>query len=344
VQARGHLRYRLFLATHALYYMTLEDVALWLGGNPDAEFHAVAHRHGKTKGHINKGELQYKVDDDGIATQVNPVTGHSYSHRSLEPLFHTDSCRLFGGKIGLAWDINRLAGDNYHIKFVLCGVEKANNILDPWELIKKDREVFIRGDVTVYRCLGFEWYVYHSEDKQVLLDDVELYDRLRRTVAGKERSPRQKADLMSMCRRLANKNDIISIHQGFAHEVPPERMTDYVNAAFYADVKHELNVALMYHRENKEAVDALNKYIVEGRVPTDYTGICKVGRAIVTPFYSLGGLLKSRQSEVSTDLVSARSPLVTSQLPPDPFGIHSQGGGRSITELLADHLVPPVGT
>jgi len=320
IKASGHLRYRLFLSTHALYYMTLEDIACWLGGNPDAEFHCIVHRHNKSKGVIHN-ELQYTVDSDGIVTQVNPKTGLKFSHRSLEPLFHTDSCRLFGGRQGLAWDIQKLAGDTYNIKFVLCGAEKCNNILDPWMLVKQDRNVTIRGDVTVYRCLGFEWYVYHGSNGKVVLEDVDLYDRLRRTIAGKERTPRAKQDLMAMCRRLANKNDIISIHQGFAHEVPPELMTDYVNAAFYADVRHELEVALLYHRENKAAVDALNKYLVEGHVPVDFTMIANVGRAVATPFHLLGGLLKDHSKEIGTDLLSGRERCSYSALPPDPFNI-----------------------
>jgi hypothetical protein len=336
VQARGHLRYRLFLATHALYYMSLEDVACWLGGNPDAEFHAVVHRHGKSRGHINKGELKYTVDSTGIVHQVNPETGFSYSHRSLEPLFHTDSCRLFEGKVGLTWDINKLAGDNYAIKFVLCKPTLCKKIVDPWELIKSDREVFIRGDVTVYRCLGFEWFIYHGANGQVVLEDVELYDRLRRTIAGKERSPRAKADLMAMCRRLANKNDIISIHQGYTHEVSPEYMTDYVNAAFYADVKHELEIALMYHRENKEAVDALNRFIVEGKVPTDVTHLARIGRAVVSPFHTLSGLLHDRPESTPTDIVSALPKNVTSMLPPDPFGIRKVPTSKPVRKFLEE--------
>jgi hypothetical protein len=321
VEARGHLRYRLFLATHTLYYMTLDEVASWLGGNPDAEFHAIVHRHNKSKGHINKGELQYTTDADGIVKQTNPLTGFTYSHRSIEPLFHTDSCRVLSGSKGLTWDINKLAGDNYLIKFVLCDASTANNVLDPWATLRKDREVFVRGDVTVYRALSFEWYVYHGAHGQILLEDVELYDRLRRTIAGKERTPRAKNDLMAMCRRLANKNDIISIHQGFAHEVLPERMTDYVNAAFYADVKHELEVALMYHRENKAAVDALNRYIAEGTVPVDFTNIARVGRAVSTPFLALGGLLADSHRGQRHVLLSGMPSAMTTQKPPDPFRI-----------------------
>jgi len=334
VESRGHMRYRLFLGTHTLYYTTLEEVAFWLGGNYNAEYYAIVHRHNKTKGHLNKGELQYTVDSAGIVHQVNPVTGFSYSHRSIEPLFHTDSCRLFGGKVGLTWDINKLAGDTYQIKFVLCDPATANKVVDPWELIKKDQEVFVRGDVTVYRCLGFEWYVYHGPDKQIVLEDVELYDRLRRMIAGKERSARAKSDLMVMCRRLANKNDIISVHQGFAHEISPGLMTDYVNAAFYADVKHELEVALMYHRENKQAVDALNRYIVEGITPVDFTMLGQVGRAVSTPFTILSGLLNDRSPEIPPDIVSGLQPIVRSQLPPDPFGIRGADGRRRIVQFV----------
>jgi hypothetical protein len=319
-EARGHMKYRLFLATHTLYYQTLEEVACWLGGNPDAEYYAIVHRHSKSSGHLNKGELKYSVNNDGYVTQENPLTGFKYSHRSIEPLFHTDSCRLFGGKVGLAWDINKLAGDNYVIKFVLTRPEVCNKILDPWDLVKNDKEVFIRGDVTVYRALSFEWYIYHGQNGKRVLEDVELYDRLRRTIAGKERTPRAKSDLMAMCRRLANKNDIISIHQGFAHEVAPEAMTDYVNAAFYADVKHELEVALMYHRENKDAIDALNRFYVEGKAPIDCTLIAKVGRAVVTPFDALAGLL-TRSSRPSTDLVSMPALSIMRSVPPDAFGL-----------------------
>jgi len=325
VERRGHLRYRLFLATHALYYMTLEDVACWMSGNPDAEFHAIIHRHDKSSGHLNHGELKYTVDSNGHVKQTNPVTGFSYSHKSMEPLFHADSCRLFGGNMGLAWDINKLAGDNYHVKFVLCAPERCNKISDPWELIKTDREVYVRGDVTVYRCLGYEWYVYHGSDGQTVLEDVELYDRLRRTIAGKERTPRAKSDLMAMCRRLANKNDIISVHQGFCHEVPPEKMTDYVCAAFYADVKHELEVALLYHKENQKAVDTLNKYISEGRVPTDYTLLAQVGRAVATPFSILSGLLNDQHLSFYHQGVPLTVPSrLTSELPSDPFGLRDR--------------------
>jgi len=336
VKGRGHLGYRLFLATHALYYMSLEDVACWLGGNPDGEFHAIIHRHNKTFGHINKGELKYSVDSNGRVTQTNPLTGFNYTHKSLEPLFHTDSCRLFGGKVGLAWDINIMAGDQYHVKFVLCDPRNCNKIEDPWMLIKKDREVYVRGDVTVYRCLGFEWYVYHSSNGQVLLEDVELYDRLRRTIAGKERTPRAKSDLMAMCRRLSNKNDIISVHQGFAHEVPPELMTDYVNAAFYADVKHELEVALMYHRENKEAVDTLNRFIVEGQIPADFTSLAKVGRAVAAPFTTLSGLISDRSLWANDgEILVDRK--VTSNLPDDPFGLRNTGR-EELCNFLHDRL------
>jgi len=257
----------------------------------------------------------------------------------MEPLFHVDSCRLFGDTVGLAWDINHLAGDNYIVKFVLCDPQNTHKCVDPWEMIKSDREVFVRGDVTVYRCLGFEWYVYHSPDKQVLLADVELYDRLRRTVAGKERSPRAKSDLMAMCRRLANKNDIISIHQGFAHEVPPELMTDYVNAAFYADVKHELEVALKYHRENQKAVEALNAYIVSGLVPADLTILGKVGRATMSPFNNLGGLLKNSDPLLGTDVETGTVVSVRAAIPPDPFGLRKRVQPDSLSRMLRDVAV-----
>jgi hypothetical protein len=318
-EAGGHKKYRLFLATHALYYMSLDQVASWMGDNMDAEFHCIVHRHNKSMGHLNKGELKYTTDSDGYVRQVNPLTGFTYSHRSIEPLFHVDSCQVLGGKVGLTWDINKLAGDNYHVKFVLCDVNVASAIVDPWMLVKKDREVYVRGDVTVYRVLGLEWYVYHGPGGQTLLEDVELYDRLRRTIAGKERTPRAKSELMAMCRRLANKNDIISIHQGFAHEIAPERMADYVNAAFYADVKHELEVALAHHRDNKQAVDTLNKYYAEGIVPADYTNIAKIGRAVSSPFNALVGLLNESHNGPRHPLLGQKLHSIIEQVPPDPF-------------------------
>jgi len=304
-----------------LYYMTLDQVASWMNGNMEAEFHCIVHRHDKSKGHLNKGELEYTTDSDGYVRQSNPLTGFTYSHRSIEPLFHTDSCRVLGGKQGITWDINKLAGDAYHIKFVLCGADVANDIVDPWMLIQKDREVYVRGDVTVYRVLGYEWYVYHGSNGQTLLEDVELYDRLRRTIAGKERTPRAKSELMAMCRRLANKLDIISVHQGFSHDVPPELMSDYVNAAFYADVKHELEVALAHHRENKGAIDALNRYYAEGIAPPDYTNIVKVGRAVATPFNILVGLLNTSHNGPRNNMFGAKVRGIEELEPGDPFTV-----------------------
>jgi len=306
---RGHMTYRLFLATHALYYMDLEDVARTLCGNPHAEFHAVVHRHNKSMGRLNKGEIEYTVDNRGVVIQTNPRTGLKFSHRTLEPLFHVDSAKLFGGRVGLSWDIELLAGDNYHIKFVLCDPARCASLPDPWKLIETDREVIVRGDVTVYRILGYEWFVYNSKGNEVVLRDVDLFDRLRRIVAGRERTPRVKSELMSMCRRLANKNDIISIHQGFAHQIAPELMADYVNAAYYCDVQHEVEVALKYHRENKEAVNVLNKYYVEGLTPTDLTGVARAGRAVAAPFTMLAGLLHDHTVSARYALMGGNVPL-----------------------------------
>jgi len=130
---------------------------------------------------------------------------------------------------------------------------------------------------------------------------------------------------MAFCRRLANKNDIISVHQGFAHEVSPELMTDYVNAAFYADVKHELEVALMYHRENKGAVEALNRFIVEGKAPVDATVLGYVGRAVASPFHALGGLLKDRSFDTPPNIAVTQMMSVVAQIPPDPFKLRARG-------------------
>jgi len=322
---RNHLRYRLFLDTHGLYYSELEDVARWLGGNPEAEYHAIIHRHGQSHGRINKGELEYKVDDSGMVTQTNPLTGFKYTHKTMEPLFHADSCRVLGGKVGLTWDINRLAGDTYHVKFVLCDPRGCSKLTDPWDLIKSKREVTIRGDVTVYRILGMEWYVYSSYGGSKILHDVDLFDRLRRAVAGKERTIRARTELMNLCRRLANKNDIISVHQGFYHNVDPDLMTDYVSAAFYCDVDHELEVAIKYHRENKAAVDALNKYYIQGVVPPDYTNLAKVGRAVAAPFTSLAGLLHEHT-------VGARYSIMTGEV------AETAQRSREDKELLRDLL------
>jgi len=339
VEGRGHLRYRLFLSTHALYYMSLDDVACWLGGNPDSEFHAIVHRHDKTYGHINKGEIKYTVDSTGLVTQVNPLTGHKYKHKSLEPLFHVDSCRVLDGRVGLTWDINKLAGDNYIIKFVLCDPAGCGSLQDPWELVKKDREVFIRGDVTVYRCLGWEWFVYHASEGQVWLEDAELYDRLRRQIAGKERTPRAKQELMQLCRRLANKADVISIHQGFTHEVPPERMTDYVNAAFYADVKHELEAALLYHKENSKAVDTLNNYIAKGAIPMDATVLGSIGRAVVAPFNTLTGLI-TEQSYDPEILGDPFAPFIEFIKPPDIFKVRGLSRDEQLNDMVARLRAP----
>jgi hypothetical protein len=333
IKARGHMGYRLFLCTQALYYMRLEEVALWMAGNPDAEFHAIVHRHSKSHGRLNHGELQYTTDSDGIVTQTNPLTGFKYKHRSVEPLFHVDSCRLFGGSVGLTWDINRLAGDNYHIKFVLCDPLVCHKVVDPYALVNREREVFISGDVTVYRALGFEWYVYHNEGEPRLLEDVDLYDRLRRTIAGKARTPAAKADLMAMCRRLANKQDIISIHQGFYHQVAPEDMALYVEAAFHADVQKELEVALKFHRENKKAIDTLNAWILEGRTPVDLTVLANIGKAVALPFTTLSGLLNQKSCRIECEFVSTAPHRATYRAPPDPFGLSRKPDREKIRTL-----------
>jgi len=106
---------------------------------------------------------------------------------------------------------------------------------------------------------------------KIRIEDIDLFSKLRRYVAGKQRSPRLKTETVNYARRLCNKADIISIHGGGAHEIPVASMTDYVEVAFYVDQRSELDAALSFHRENARITEALNRYYETGSTPKDFT-------------------------------------------------------------------------
>lgn len=261
--------------THALYYLSLADVGLLCKGG--ARVTAIIHRHESTHGFLNRGEQEYWVSEDGEVTQKNVLTGEVYKHPSMEALFHQHSARTRHG--GLTWTIKRLGGDTYQVQFVGCPREVAEEFR-PLSLFKKEtRTEWAFENTRVRKFLGWTWMYTTRNGEEFLLEDVDLYDKLRRYVAGKPRTARMKSELSNYARRLVNKADIISIHGGGCHEINVGRLSDYVEAAFYVDARHELEVAMSYARENATVVELLNKYYETGAVPLD---LAKVQKAVRT--------------------------------------------------------------
>jgi len=251
--------------THALYYLTMDKIGELVNRDRRTRLRALVHRHEFTHGFLNAGEQEYWVSQEGTVTQKNVLTGEVYHHPSLEALFHQFSAKTTSG--GVAWTVKKAGGDSFYIEFVGC----PNSICDEFTRLKsvkpESRSVTCTAGVTVTKFLHWTWTSLKTTGGSIILDDVDLLDKLKRYCAGKPRNPRLRTETLNYARRLCNKADIISIHGGGAHEIPVARMVDYVHAAFYADVQHELEVALHYHRENQTMVAALNAHY-EGTTTT----------------------------------------------------------------------------
>jgi len=264
--------------THALYYLPIDDIGRIVNTSKGRRMRALIHRHKDTQGELNAGEQVYTVDENGWVKQVNAATGEKYEHPTLEGLFHQTTARTKWG--GVTWTLRAGGGDSYILDFVgcpneLCGVYRNIKVLK-----EKSWEVFSYKNLTVKKFLHWTWMSATTQKGEVMLQDVDLFNKLRRYVAGKSRSVRLKTETMNYARRLCNKADIISIHGGGAHEIPIAAMADYVEVAFYVDVRAELDVALSFHKENHVMLKALNSYYDEGTMPIDFT--IATGCAIVS--------------------------------------------------------------
>jgi len=221
------------------------------------------HRHQLTHGFLNAGELEYWVKEDGTVRQVNVLTGEAYEHPSLEALFHQSSAKTNFG--GVTWTIRKAGGDSFFIDFVGCPNQVCEVYVPLKSVRPETRSVTVTAGVQVTRFMGWTWTTVKTDKRTLLLEDVDLLDKLRRYCAGKARNPRLRTECLNYARRLCNKADIISIHGGGAHEIEVASMVDYVHAAFYADVQHELEIALAYHKNNAAMVDSLNS-LYEGNL------------------------------------------------------------------------------
>jgi len=231
-----------------------------------------------THGFLNDGEQEYWVSEEGTVTQKNVATGEKYTHPSLEALFHQGSAKTSFG--GVAWTIRAGGGDSFIVEFVgcpseICEVYKPLRFLSP-----ESWEEFSYANVSVKKFLHWTWMSATTQTGKIVVEDIDLFSKLRRYVAGKQRTPRLKTETMNLARRLCNKADIISIHGGGAHEIPVASMTDYVEVAFYVDVRAELDATLSFHRDNAKMVGALNDYYEKGQLPKDMTVL--TGVAVVT--------------------------------------------------------------
>jgi len=264
--------------THALYYLSMEDIGRIVNVHSGRRLHALIHRHSKTRGELNFGEQEYVIDGNGVVTQWNVITGEKYQHPTLEPLFHQFSARTSHG--GVAWTVRAAGLDSFIVDFVGCPNTVCTDFVSVQKMKEKSWEEYEYNNISVQKFLHWTWMSATTSEGRVIIEDLELFSTLRRYVAGKQRTPRLKTETMNYARRLCNKNDIISIHGGGCSEIPVASMSNYVEVAFYVDVKSELDVALSFHRDNIKMTAALNKYYGDGQLPRDFTAI--TGAAIVS--------------------------------------------------------------
>jgi hypothetical protein len=264
--------------TQALYYLSMEQIGRIVNVHSKRRIHALVHRHSKTRGELNSGEQEYFVDGNGVVTQWNVATGEKYTHPTLEPLFHQFNAKTSHG--GVAWTVRAAGGDSYIIEFVGCPNNLCTDFVNVQKLKEQSWEEYEYNNISVQKFLHWTWMSASTSQGRVQIEDLELFSTLRRYVAGKQRTPRLKTETANLARRLCNKNDIISIHGGGSSDIPVASMTDYVEVAFYVDMRSELNIALSFHRENSKMATVLNKYYAEGQLPRDFSVL--TGAAVVS--------------------------------------------------------------
>jgi hypothetical protein len=264
--------------THGMYYLSMEQIGALVNHSQRRRFHALVHRHSQTHGVLNAGEQEYWIDYNGMVTQKNVTTGEYYTHPTLEPLFHQFSARTKAG--GVTWTVKSAGGDQFLFEFVGCPNSICTEFENVQVLRSKSWEEFSYSNISVCKFLSWTWMSAATTEGRVSIEDLDLFSKLRRYVAGKARTPRLKTETMNLARRLCNKMDIISIHGGGAHDIPVASMNDYVEVAFYVDQKTELDTALSFHRENHRTMTVLNKYYETGVMPRDFTAL--TGAAVVS--------------------------------------------------------------
>jgi hypothetical protein len=264
--------------THALYYLKMSDIGRLLHTSEGRTIRALIHRHEFTSGTLNQGEQQYVVDEMGMVTQWNTMTGEAYRHPSLEALFHQSSAMTEFG--GVAWTVNYAGADSFVIEFVGCPNKICEEYIPLKSLQKKSWEEYEYSNIRVKKWGKWTWLSASTSKGVVKIEDLDLFNELRRYAACKQRTPRLATEMANLARRLCNKKDLISIHGGGASEIPVASMSDYVEVARYIDVRHELDIAASMYQENKVMVAALNTYYEKGTLPSDFTRL--TGLAVKT--------------------------------------------------------------
>jgi hypothetical protein len=260
--------------THALYYLTMDEVSAIVNTSEKRRLRALIHRHPASSGSLSFGELNYAVSEEGIVRQENALTGEYYEHPSLEALFHQSSAISKNG--GVAWTIRSASPDSFFVDFVACPNEVAKVYKPLVEIAPESRTVIKVDGVRIASFLHWTWLSYSTVNGDVVLSDIDLFTKLRRYVSCKPRTGELMTQLAHYCRRLTNKMDIVATHGGGAHEINMGTLCDYVNAAFYVDVRKELETAIAFHKANSVMVNHLNSYYETGKMPTDLTTVTKI--------------------------------------------------------------------
>lgn len=262
------------VCTHSIYYLQMADIARIVNTDGRRRLSALIHRHPETHGFLNYGEQEYWVSTEGVVTQKNVLTGQTYTHPSMEALFHQESATTAFG--GVAWTIRTAGVDSYVVEFVAAPNSSCAEYVPLKKLKQHTRETITSRDVTVHKFLGWSWIVSKKNGRTVALDDVDMFNRLRNFVALKPRTPKLRTLCANLALRLNNKEDIIAIHGGEHHDIPAAMLGEYVEAALYFDAEREYRVAIAHWKDNKDMVKALNAYYESGSIPLDLEKLCSV--------------------------------------------------------------------
>jgi hypothetical protein len=193
------------------------------------------------------------VDEKGYVHQFTPL-GEKYEHPTFEPYFHQHEAMTSKGAI--TWTINKLGGEAYHFKFVAApGYSKEIKPFVVPDLKSKAKpSVKIQTpDYQVKSLFGYEWITF-IDHKEVVLDNMPLFDRLCKFIANKDRNESTMKDLSLYARRLTDKNDLFAKHSHEWYDIPHEHMVWYVQAAFYADIENEITAMLHFRRKFRKQV------------------------------------------------------------------------------------------
>lgn len=224
-----------FISMHTTYYYDAEEISALLDWAPGSVYYASMHRFATMQGKLNNGEQQWEKHPTSFGqrvTQTNVKTGEAYEHPDNAWWYEHDS--RICNETAFGWTMGELCEETFMFSATSVPVAQARMSTKCFQNKAPATPVSTGKAQSKHQMLAAREVVVNLYGATVKAPidpaHVDLFDKMRTTLIGKPRGPKEYKDHISRCK--VAKSGIMADH---GVDIQAQQLADLARLSFMID-------------------------------------------------------------------------------------------------------------